>query len=780
MQGAGNSAKNSVEEGRRLCCHGDDCGSCGGGSVVAPAGPFTPRFNGYRFTLPSAPVVHATGRIYRPSKNYHAAHDKDFGDPIGVAVSGVLIFGVHHKFDQDLETIQKVPLKRSFDACGGHGDRNGRYHYHGAPICLMQKMFMPIPDTGAEFLRDKNASMAISRWPATSVPSPILGFALDGFPIYGPYNSTGHLMIARNGTGANLDSCNFHIATQRYYFSPNFPYGPTCLRGEVIGTYSNEKPPAGHLGTCPKAGVDVRVCIGDHCEPVNSECDPTYVAFQTDTIWKAVLFSGILVLLFVCYSIMDVLWRGDETPYPMRISAISVMPAFVVLLNVQVLLWAFYGESDDFSYNITKVEKFLNDAVNTYLAVVGVIYSLVVAHLLTIASDKSKRVSEDFIAEMTAVRQTVLLLRSMQFTDATVNRAEEIQIEAVMILQGYITALLLHWGRTKTTRNSLDMLYGVLPCVGHLTMIENEGNFNSVIADRIVDTVNDVSKHHSSRVSAETVHVPAILWLLNIVLSTAMFFGIALIFSGSYIFNLMLCTIAGALIGISTHAIADLDSPYLGNIQVDKGSLIDIDQYIEHVLANSHEYFGKHSHKRADHYKQTRVKLAAGRVKYLQSFQRKRFVEKLADSIPLIRAFSSTEKKTTIKSAVNKIMIAKRLTTAGKLKSDPGIINRMSGQISSRYFGNEVSHSPPSQLPSPTAKPEFAIPAFAAAQPSMPKVVPAGIGAVTGNVMDLNAIRHTLEMEGEARLPSDHKRNTSDAWASVIFADEEEDSDYDF
>jgi hypothetical protein len=310
-------------------------------------------------------------------------------------------------------------------------------------------------------------------------------------------------------------------------------------------------------------------------------------------------------------------------------------------------------------------------------------------------------------------------------------------------------------------------------------MIENEGNFNSVIADRIVDTVKDISHHHSSRVSAEKVHVPAILWLLNIVLSTAMFFGIALIFSGSYIFNLILCCIAGALIGISTHAIADLDSPYLGNIQVDKGSLIDIDEYVEHVIANSHEYFGKHSHKRADLYKQTRLKLAAGKVKQQQSFQRKKFVEKLADSVPMIKAFSSPQKRKTIKSAVNKIMIAKRLTTTGKVKSDPGIISRMSRQISLRYFHNEVSQSSPSQPPSPTAKPGFASSAFAAAQPSMPKVVPAGTGAVTESVMDLHALRDALEKEGEAHHSSGHERQKSDALASIIFADEEEDDDYD-
>lgn len=60
----------------------------------------------------------------------------------------------------------------SFDDCLGHPAGNGEYHHHLNPTCLY------------------NDSL-------TNVHSPIIGFAFDGFPIYGAYAYSNP-----NGTGS--------------------------------------------------------------------------------------------------------------------------------------------------------------------------------------------------------------------------------------------------------------------------------------------------------------------------------------------------------------------------------------------------------------------------------------------------------------------------------------------------------------------------------------------------------------------------------------------------
>ena len=164
------------------------CSGCSASSssLSAPVkNPYTPLMHNYTITLPAfSPRVNPGGVTYPKYYNY----DTDHGDPIGVAINGVLIFGHHLKFHSN-GTVANIALKRNFDSCGGHGDKKGRYHYHGVPLCLLLNMARTIPSTGNKFMYDTNKETQISRWStvAKDGPSPILGFALDGFPIYGPY-----------------------------------------------------------------------------------------------------------------------------------------------------------------------------------------------------------------------------------------------------------------------------------------------------------------------------------------------------------------------------------------------------------------------------------------------------------------------------------------------------------------------------------------------------------------------------------------------------------------
>jgi hypothetical protein len=94
------------------------------------------------------------------------------------------------------------------------------YHYHKYPVCVKS----PFKDDGKQH-------------------SPIIGFAFDGFPVYGPWESA--TQMAKDLTGETaMDVCNGHQDTERgyhYHVTPGrFPYvlggyhgvvEPTNLRG---------------------------------------------------------------------------------------------------------------------------------------------------------------------------------------------------------------------------------------------------------------------------------------------------------------------------------------------------------------------------------------------------------------------------------------------------------------------------------------------------------------------------------------------------------------------
>lgn len=100
---------------------------------------------------------------------------------LGVAVNGVPIYDytgggemsaadlAHHQAHHD--TIQTGQL----DVCGGHAGRGDDYHYHAEPSCMIKQM-------------------------ANAGDAAIIGWAFDGFPIYGDANPDGSV-IAGGGAG---------------------------------------------------------------------------------------------------------------------------------------------------------------------------------------------------------------------------------------------------------------------------------------------------------------------------------------------------------------------------------------------------------------------------------------------------------------------------------------------------------------------------------------------------------------------------------------------------
>ncbi len=161
---------------------------------------------------------------------------------LGVAVNGVPIYDytaggemteadlAHHQAQHD--TLQTHQL----DVYGGHAGRGDDYHYHAKPTCMIDRM--------------ENAGDAA-----------IIGWAFDGFPIYGDNNPDGSAI-----TAADLDVCNGQADDTfgyRYHTSEDAPYIVQCLMGVV--TDFNRLPRVSPLkaadgrgataGTPPRGGV---------------------------------------------------------------------------------------------------------------------------------------------------------------------------------------------------------------------------------------------------------------------------------------------------------------------------------------------------------------------------------------------------------------------------------------------------------------------------------------------------------------------------------------------
>jgi hypothetical protein len=89
------------------------------------------------------------------------------------------------------------------DRCCGHPGPGREYHYHKYPVCVNT----PWDDDG-------------------TAHSPIIGFAFDGFPVYGPYEAKG--VLAKDATANPLNAYNLHADAARgphYHVTPGqFPH----------------------------------------------------------------------------------------------------------------------------------------------------------------------------------------------------------------------------------------------------------------------------------------------------------------------------------------------------------------------------------------------------------------------------------------------------------------------------------------------------------------------------------------------------------------------------
>jgi len=121
--------------------------------------------------------------------------------PIGMSLNGVVFF---NPFEMEGRNAVAGYDEVWLDSCCGHPQQTGVYHYHKYPTCVKS----PFIDDGKSH-------------------SPIIGFAFDGYPLYGPYESDNAMAMELKGDRA-LDACNGHSDSERgyhYHVTPNrFPY----------------------------------------------------------------------------------------------------------------------------------------------------------------------------------------------------------------------------------------------------------------------------------------------------------------------------------------------------------------------------------------------------------------------------------------------------------------------------------------------------------------------------------------------------------------------------
>lgn len=124
--------------------------------------------------------------------------------PIGVAVNGVLIF---NPCKQGGCQNGDTKVLGELDQCNGHAGRADDYHYHAAPVCLM-------------------ATRPAGYWDTHPV-----GWALDGFAIFG-YNDADGTIAVRDGTcGGNTRAVVNAPAGYAYHVTDASPYVLSCFRG---------------------------------------------------------------------------------------------------------------------------------------------------------------------------------------------------------------------------------------------------------------------------------------------------------------------------------------------------------------------------------------------------------------------------------------------------------------------------------------------------------------------------------------------------------------------
>lgn len=136
---------------------------------------------------------------------------------IGLALDGVTIFG-------DAPSVADRGGLPALDACGGHIDPSGYYHWHFGAESIQTNLDEAGADVTCDVEQDVEA---------------LIGFAFDGYAIYGPEED--------REIPSDLDECSGHVSdtdefgeVYHYHLTYDSPNLPSCRVGaSAVGTLSS-------------------------------------------------------------------------------------------------------------------------------------------------------------------------------------------------------------------------------------------------------------------------------------------------------------------------------------------------------------------------------------------------------------------------------------------------------------------------------------------------------------------------------------------------------------
>lgn len=166
--------------------------------------PISPSDDAYTYDRNPNSISEQSITLSLPANPTTAAQPNCVGGEVGIMLSGVVIFSAFDAEGRD------APAHEVQDECDGHPQVSGFYHYHNLSDC--------IEDT------------------AISGHSSLVGYAFDGYGIYGYYGEDG-----KEVTNEDLDACHGHtheiewdgqmVEMYHYHATHAFPYTVGCFHG---------------------------------------------------------------------------------------------------------------------------------------------------------------------------------------------------------------------------------------------------------------------------------------------------------------------------------------------------------------------------------------------------------------------------------------------------------------------------------------------------------------------------------------------------------------------
>lgn len=239
-----------------------------------------------------------------------------------------------------------------------------------------------------------------------------------------------------------------------------------------------------------------------------------------------------------------VLLQPEKQTTATTITVATVTGSALLLLLGPTMIHAFYGKD---------VDDRLNEAVGSYLSAVGLLYGLVVAHLLHQGHDRLVAIQSSFAEELA-------LLHSLVDDD----------LDLLTALKGYVESMIAEIEERVNTDIALT-----LPSRREEGLPQYSSTKTSLLVCRY--------KRNAMRKSS----LGWIIYLLNFLLCNTMYFGVLLIPSGSNSLNLTFCLTCIVVIGLATYIVADLDSPYSGNFRVDSLDAYELLRTIQTALSSA-------------------------------------------------------------------------------------------------------------------------------------------------------------------------------------------------